>query len=86
MSSLQLDGGTFLRVSFLQWILSICILKKQKKVSDFSWVLAGSLLMILQSILSPKRGEEKPSLKSTPQKNIYIEKGAQDSGSQNGAS
>ncbi len=68
MSSLQLDGGTFLRVSFLQWILSICIKKKQKKVSDFSWVLAGSLLMILQSILSPKRGEEKPSLKSTPQK------------------
>ncbi len=41
--------------------------------------------MILQSILSPKRGEEKPSLKSTPQKTKkLIEKGTQDSGSQNG--
>jgi hypothetical protein len=61
--------------------------KNKKKVSDFSWVLAGSLLMILQSILSPKRREEKPSLKSTRQKTKkFIEKGIQDSGSQNGVS
>jgi len=40
--------------------------------------------MILQSILSPKRGEEKSSLKSTQKKRK--EKGTQDSGSQNGVS
>jgi hypothetical protein len=40
--------------------------------------------MILQSILSPKRGEEKPYLQSTPPKKL--EKSIQDSGSQNGAS